>query len=200
MKGSEAEGNERSMSWEVAIPLVTDVFFLWDAFRVFAITALFMSGIFSLVELASPSPSFARFVFLVPAVVGMGLFLLTLLVALVFFLNRYWARFTLDAIGVRFESARWTRKLGRAVSAGNWIFGLLKAMPVNAGIALLHSGKEWFYPWEDIRRVTFHPKLRVISLKNGWRTVIRIYCPTEEHYRGAAKCVRRFSEPFKRRA
>ncbi|MBN1540964.1 hypothetical protein JW992_02380, partial [candidate division KSB1 bacterium] len=88
------------LSWQAAVPMVTNPFFVWDLAKVFALTALILALILSLIQLASPAPGFWRMCWLIPLLVCSGLYALTLFISLTVFFNRYWVRFTLDEDGV----------------------------------------------------------------------------------------------------
>jgi hypothetical protein len=85
--------------------------------------------------------------------------------------------------GVKFELVRWTGKLSKAVAAGNIIIGVLKSAPgaVGAGV-LANVQRSVFMKWPEIRKVTFFPRQRVVTLSNSWRPVVRLHCPDDEIY------------------
>jgi hypothetical protein len=109
---------------------------------------------------------------------------LLLAVSVIVFRNRIVARFTLESRGVRYESGSLAGRVGTVV-------GLLSLNPLVMGSGLLAEAQSsLFLPWKDIRKVTEFPRWNVITLSNGWRPVLRLYCvdaPTFERARAVVE-------------
>jgi hypothetical protein len=104
-------------------------------------------------------------------------------VMLVLYRNRFPARFTVNHEGATIEVSRTQRKLNTAVI----ILGCLAGKPGVAGSGFLARAQErQFFGWVDVFKVELFPGRRVVVLRNGWRTVARLYC-TADNYEAAAR-------------
>lgn len=180
------------LAWEVGIPMVTNPFFLWDMAKLWGISCgvlfLIMCGIW----LPSRDDDLLRFAFIVPSFAFVGFFLFSMLIALVFFFNRYYALIVLSTEGVSYEMARWSRTLSRAVSNGNIVLGVLTASPQGIAAGMVgEMQRSVLMEWGDIRKVSFFPGLGAITLSNSWRPVLRLRCPTDELFARARQVIER---------
>jgi len=177
-------------SWEIAFPLVTNRFFLYDMVKAFAWTAGIMTLLLAAAfALAGNIGSLGGF-FPVMGLVLAGLFGLMVLISLIFFGNRYPTRFTLAERGVA-----WTglSRAGRRASRLAVLLGALGGKPAVTGAGLLAaSSNEGSLPWKSVRRVKIYLSPRVITIMNSWRVVIRLYC-TPENFEEIAGHVRRLA-------
>lgn len=188
---SGADGGATLCAWDVGIPLVNNRFMLWDLAKVWSIAGLFLLAFIVVLEVADPGPRPLGVILGIPFFVSLGLFVLSLVVCVLFFFNRYLARFDLRADGAAFQSVRWTRQMTRAANAGDFVLGILAARPQVAAAGLLAEvQKDLFVPWGDVRKVTVFPGPRVITLSNSWRPVLRLHCPTAEVFERALAVVR----------
>jgi hypothetical protein len=175
------------LEWTIAFPLLTNRFFLYDMakmlFWTFAIFDGMMLALFSFqrnMDAAVPFLSISGLILLGFVIVIVGI---TILV----FGNRFPTRFVVNLDGVSYAS-----RSGRAgtLNRAAIIIGLLARRPGAAGAGLLAVSQEsGSILWEDIHRIREYPSLRVISLMNSWRVVVRVYC-TPENYSRVAESVR----------
>jgi len=122
----------------------------------------------------------------VPACCFAAFYVLSLVIALVLYMNRYFVRTVLSDEGINSELVKWSGKLGKAVAAGNLVIGVLTTSPTAAGAGLLADvQRSVFVPWKGIHKITRFPSHRVITVSNSWRPVIRLHCPNDEIYRRA---------------
>jgi hypothetical protein len=188
------DGESRGSSlyaWDAAIPLVTNPFMLWDLLKLWSISGMALLLVIAVLQLADPGPRPFSVVLVIPVAVSLGLFALSLVVCLVFLLNRFFARFDLRTDGVQFQTVRWTRKLSRAVSIGNLALGVLALRPQAIGAGLLADvQRDLFLPWGEIRKVTVFPRLHTLTLSNSWRPVLRLHCSTGQVFETALAVVR----------
>ena len=163
-----------SIAWDVSFPLVTNRFFLYDMIKVTFLSCLVLLLIFVLIIVTATSwdtfPSLLHII----AIFFVAFNALYFLVALVFFGNRYPARFVVSERGVSWETRS---KRGKAANLSAVIIGVVARKPAVAGAGLLGmSGESDSMAWEDIKRVKTYPKANVITLMNSWRVVTRLYC------------------------
>ena len=169
-----AAPERQTLTWEYALPLATNPFLWWDFFRVVGVCLLIMELLVFLMSVLVGDP-----IWLPLWVLGMvaGIFAgLFLIATLLLYGNRYRARFALDAKGAQMEDAgqgRWFR----------WRLILLGVLARQPGAVLGSTSGPSGYgervSWRDVRRVTVHRRLRVVTLSNSWRSLMRLYCPPE---------------------
>lgn len=175
------------LRWETAFSLATNRFTIYDSLKVIGITWAIMLALFGSIFAINDSLDSVWPFFTVLAIIMLGFLLMFMAIMLVFFGNRYPARFTLNDTGALIESrSRRARLANRAAI----VAGALGGRPGVAGAGMIAASQEAVsIAWKDVRRVNEHPDQRVISLKNGWRVVLRLYC-TPENYAAARDFVR----------
>jgi hypothetical protein len=121
-------------------------------------------------------------------VVGLGF--LMVLVMVLFFGNRFRAGFSVTPSGVSFETAMRRAKWSSRAAV---LVGAVAGSPGTAGAGLLaQSSEDVSIPWGDVRRVKVHGEHCVLSIMNGWRVVIRLYC-TPENFEQVHSLVGRYA-------
>jgi len=183
-------------SWETVFSLMTNRFFLYDMVKFFAWTfvsvTVFLAIMFGLVgNLAG----LGHFFPIVASTLG-GLFVLTIGISLVVLGNRYPIRYTLTDRALLWQDLS---RAGRKASRLAILLGALSGSPAAAGAGLLSKSQETGkILWKDVRLFKEHPQQGVISVKNSWRVVIRLYCTTD-NYASVAETLRRLAAQKKSR-
>ena len=90
--------------------------------------------------------------------------------------NGYGATFVIDDEGVSWGSGPKEKGVNMAVTVAGVLAG--SAQVAGAGL-LAQSEQSGLIRWASIRRLDVHPGPRVISVRNGWRVVVRLYVPDE---------------------
>jgi len=99
--------------------------------------------------------------------------------------NRFPCKFTVSPEGARFEATARQRNLNRIVT----VIGALAGRPNLAGAGLLAQSQESpMMNWGDVQNISYYPRQHVISLKNSWRTVLRLHCNPENFEEVARIC------------
>ena len=126
----------------------------------------------------------------IPPVVGMlalitsGLFLVGLAAMAVVYRGDMRYRFTLDDEGVRSELVDTTAKTINRVAI---VAGALAAKPGLMGTGMIAaSGETTGVAWDGGFRPSYDAKRRTISFRNGWRTILVVYCPPDRYAEVAA--------------
>ncbi len=170
----ETGTDSSEIEWVYDIPLLTSRFMLWDVARValMSVGAMYVlvggCGLIVEQELIILPP----LVFLITLGIILALFVLVSLMMG----NRHRARFAVGPVGVEYRAERRERAINRVAI----VVGLLARSPSAAGAGVLAATRERLeVPWADVHRVVVHPRQRVISLRNSWRTVLRLHCPPE---------------------
>jgi hypothetical protein len=158
------------------MPLLTNPFMLWDLGWVLAASVILLQVITLVVTFFFTDE---------PGVLPVELMLLCFViiaalfafVALVIFRNAIHCRFVVDSRGARMETIYgddlYERSLGWVVRGllflGNPLLALTTSLP---GVA--NSSES--LPWRDVTGFTVHRRLSVVTLREGWRTALRLYC------------------------
>lgn len=164
-----------ALTWEYDVPLLTNPFMLWDIARVFVISAVIIEGIGWLMTFLLTDGGFwlPLQIWLVALGVIAGLFVLVGLILA----NRFSMRFVVNAKGAssmvsRREGKRRIYRVLKWVGIGLFLFsGQMIGTPSPQGGESI--------PWREVHKVTVHRRLRVISLRDSWHVVLRLYCPKE---------------------
>lgn len=172
---------QHALQWEAGIPLVTNPFIWADLAKGLGISWIVFialaTGILWDESWAERWPAWG-------VVTLCHLFVAALFatVCLFIFRNRFAARFTLTSKGALYESGRLAAKAATAGLAA----GLLARNPGLAGASLLASTQNsLMLPWREVKKCTRFPRRQVITLSNGWRPVLRLYCPDQAIYQQA---------------
>ncbi|GAB4281597.1 MAG: hypothetical protein Kow0067_01100 [Coriobacteriia bacterium] len=173
---SDGDGNSPSepIVWRMRLSLLGDPLLLLDLLRVALISVAAMYVLVALMGLLAEGGPV-----LLPPIVGVmafgalaGLFL----IAMLLMGNRYEMTFTVGPDGVGWEMGRRERALNRVTV----VAGALARSPGTAGAGLLARANErGLLRWRDIHAVRAFPSRRVLSVRNSWRTVVRVHCTPE---------------------
>jgi hypothetical protein len=176
-----------TLSWETDVRLVTHPLMLANFAKLFAITAFIMGALLSFMLLVTDD---ARAIVPMLEMIGIiiaGLAVLSFLICLVVFRNRMRMRFRLDAKSAEVEMTDTRAKTANKIAV---VAGILSGKPGLAGAGLLaQANTQQKAVWSAIARAHYHPAWRAITLSNGWRTVVTLYC-TPENYDAVAVAVR----------
>jgi Zn-dependent protease with chaperone function len=169
------------LEWSISVPLVNNRFSLWDTLKVVFWTGVGCYGCLGAMVLftggARHFPWGRVAVGLAAAVTALGL--LMLLGMLLWFRNRFEIRFVISGKGIAYQSLSRRARLGnRAAIIGGLLLG--SGQVVGGGL-LAASRESGFYKWTTVRAVNDHPAERVLSLRNRWRCVIRLFCSAENY-------------------
>lgn len=185
MKITESDAVE----WDAEIPLLTNRYILAGLAKAILGGSALVTALVSLLLAIQGEWN------LIPRVAGLlfGIGVLLLLVALlvmrVAFRNRLLARFRVDADGVAFETTDRTVLIGNRAAL---LLGLAMGKPAAAGSGLLATLQEsQRLRWGGAFRASGEAATHSIAFRNGWRTLMRIYCRPEE-YEAVLVLVRRY--------
>lgn len=172
-----------ALEWEYRVPLLTSRFMLADFARVIALSLLGMAGAVALIGwVAEGEPVLLPWhVFALTGGIMSALFVLASLLLG----NRIDMTFRVGPDGVRYATGSRARGWNRAAV----LAGLLAGSPSTAGAGMLASSTEQGgWAWAELHRAVEHPAERVISLRNSWRTVLRLHC-TRDGYEAVRAAV-----------
>ena len=176
-----------SLTWETDVHLVTHPLMLANFAKLFAITAFIMGALLSFIlAVTGEARSIVPMLELTGAVVG-GLAVLSGLICLVIFRNRMRMRFSLDAKAAEADVTDTRAKTANKIAV---VAGALTGRPGLAGAGLIaQSSSHQKAAWTAIAKARYSPAWRTVSLSNGWRTVLILFC-TRENYDAVAVFVR----------
>lgn len=180
---------QEPIRWETDIPLLTNRFILWDFLKVAALSVAIMYAVVGLMAwvvdgelLIMPWPVFPG---------GVLAMLVLFVIASLVLGNRHRAVFEVSDEGVTYEAG--TRE--KRINAGVTVLGAIAGSASTTGAGLLaQSSQEGGYAWSEIHEMRSYPGPRVITLRNSWRAVLRLYVPVELWDRVVAVCERHVAE------
>ena len=191
--GMDVSPDGREISWEAKISLINNRFMQWTTFKFLLALApvlLLAWGLVAYNDSYAKTP--LRGTLVVSGLSLVAIYFLFQFMYLAFFFNRYCKRFLLTPQGVGFATSGGTRVLISLVSI---LGGTVGAAGGNAGLtssAVMQSAQmDRFLPWDKVRKAVIRRRLMVISLKNSWRVVMRIYCPDQVIFQAALDRVSR---------
>jgi hypothetical protein len=164
-----------AIGWTTTIHLLNNRFLWWDYLKTVVISGtglwlvVFVGSLF--VDASDPVLLPWQFPLLI-----VGIFTVCWVIACLVLGNGYGASFAIDEAGVRWASGKRERNVNRAVA----VIGALAGSPGTAGAGLLaDSEATGAIAWSKIGRLNIHPGQRVVSVRNSWRVVVRLYVPAE---------------------
>lgn len=171
-------GQNATIEWTYRVPLLTSRFMLWDFVRVTAISVSIMYVLVALMGwMVDGEP--ALLPLQVPLMVGAILLALFFIVG-VLLGNRFTMTFSVKPDGVTYSSGAREKRWNRAAV----LFGALGRSATTTGAGLLATAAEQGgWKWSDLHSARYFPRQRVISLRNSWRTVLRLHCTAEDYER-----------------
>ena len=183
-ENTESAGKE--IVWDINFPLVTNVYVMGDMLAVWGITWILMAGILLTLALFSGhSGTLSAMLEVIPILgfVCLALFVVSILVMVVIFRNRFYAVFMVTRKGASYQVSGAQSKANTAVA----ILGAVAGKPGVVGAGLLAKAQEGeFFEWSDVFRVNLDSDRHVVILRNTWRTIVRLYC-TPENYEAVAQ-------------
>lgn len=167
------------ITWDIAFPLATNRFFLYDMVKVTFISCFILLLILTGTLLSAHNAEALPTILLVVGIMFAAFNALYFLIGLVFFGNRYPSSFAVTDGGVAWQSRS---RRGNAANTAAFLIGLLAKKPGLAGAgALAKAGESGSMAWADIRKVKAYAGPRTITLMNSWRVVVRLYCLADNY-------------------
>jgi hypothetical protein len=161
-----------AIMWKKKIPLLTNIFIIKDMALVFGIACGALLAIMLLISGGEDLDQIIPVWLLVCAII-VGLLVISCLVV---FFNRMNMEFGVGPEGVLTAVGSKERKMDSAVA----IIGLLTGNIRVAGAGLLAKSNEVILAkWPQIKKVTIYRNQKVIALKMGLLTPLRLYCLIE---------------------
>ncbi|TAJ17742.1 MAG: hypothetical protein EPO65_10570 [Dehalococcoidia bacterium] len=159
--------------WEAPIPLATSRYFLGDCLWAVAVTVVLGYALVFLMGLiAGEGIVILPWQFAAGALVFVGV--MFPLIALVVFQNHIDASFAVSSAGFEIASGAKVRKVNRIVLA----LALLGGRAASIGPAMLATAdEERAIQWASVSSVKFHPRDRVIELRDSVLRMNRLFCP-----------------------
>lgn len=171
------------LEWVARVPMVGDRFFTGDILRWVVLTGLVVSAIVAGISIAVDSPRMLPLLLKAVWIVVGALFVASHLIALVFFRNHYYVHYRLDPKAAHYSLARDAKAMSGALATAGMGLGVLRLSPLPAGAGLLaRAGSDLRVPWSEVKRVHAHDGARVLSIRNGWRTLFRLRCADDASY------------------
>ncbi len=176
-----------ALVWETDVRLLTHPLMLATFAKLFVITGFIVGALLSFILAVTSEAQSIVPILEMTGTLTAGLAVLSGLVCLVIFRNRMHMRFSLDAKAAEAEVIDTRAKKANTVAV---VLGILARKPGLAGAGLMaQSSMNQKAAWKAVAKARFHPAWRTVSLSNGWRTVLNLFC-TPENYDVVAAAVR----------
>jgi len=160
------------ISWYQEMRILGNRFFWWDLAK---ISPVFPIAVLLILALSSPSEGEAEFPWWIVGVACAGA-VLACVVGVVgssaFYGGRWGCTYRVDADGVAWELGERELRIAERLTAVAGALGRRVRDPASRS-----AGN---FAWSTIWRASFHPVEGVISLKNRWRVVLRLYVPKDD--------------------
>ncbi|MBN2840177.1 MAG: hypothetical protein JXP37_04390 [Coriobacteriia bacterium] len=176
--GDEKRPVPVTIEWSYRVPLLTSRFMLWDFLRVTLLSVLGMYVLVALMGLIFEGEFIVLplQVFVLVTAIMLALFVLASLLLG----NHVPMTFSVRPEGVSYGMGGRQKGLNRATVA----LGVLSGSPATAGAGLLAASREQgSWSWEQLHGARYFDGQHVISLRNSWRTVLRLHCTADDHVR-----------------
>lgn len=178
-----------AITWDVAIPLVTNPRMVRTIAMVSVLSALIPALLLGVVFAAQGEWNQILTLAGIFAAVGVGLFAAFLVIMALVFGNRYEARFTVSARGITQETLDRVGKTGSRLAV---ILGVLGRSPSTAGAGMLAMTRESeSLAWRGAFTMSAHPRSHLLVFGNAWRPLMEVYC-TPENYPAVEALARRY--------
>jgi hypothetical protein len=183
-KSTDAGGNAAGgLAWQADMTLLNNRFFLADFAKWLGWTLVISLAIF-LPLFGIPGGVDGVWTALLITGIGAVLLIFSTLLFVLIMGNRVPMEFTLNSDGIQMRTG--SRRM-QGINLIAIIFGVLARKPgaIGAG-ALGLSGQNTRIAWNELRKIQFHPAQRVIFLKGGILSRIRLYCIAQNYQAVAA--------------
>jgi len=172
--------NEKSdITWEINIPLLNNKFLIGEVISIFLITYTIIAILMGTIFLAKGEVEQIPTIFLILFLVCLGLFILSILVMFIILGNKLNLRFIIDKKGVLYEIID---KRAKNINNLTTILSLLLRKPAYSGSGLIAKSREVvFVNFKNVSNIKDIDNQKVILLKNEWRTLMAIYCSSENY-------------------
>jgi hypothetical protein len=176
MMGEKSTQHPSELTWVAKLPFVRDLVFIRQMSLVFALPLVVLGLLLAVLEWP---PDMQRLSMILNIMLVTGAVMLALYLFVIFGVlrGRQEIRYTLDAKGVREETAGPLRHMNLV----KWLL-VLSGKPTYAGIGLMAQGpKSKQITWKRIERFVPDPQAKTITLRKGRADLMVLHC-TEGNY------------------
>ena len=167
------------IKWVIDAPLVTNGYMLRSLLKITLGSSLLVGVLISFLLAIQGDWQFIPSILQMFVFGGVGFFLISMLIMLVVFGNRFWTRFTVGAESVRCETLDRVAKMG---NRGALVLGLISGETDASASGLLAITQEnQALHWSGMFHVGFDSVRHTIALRNRWRTLMMINCLPENY-------------------
>jgi hypothetical protein len=187
MTGEDRESpnvtDENVITWTYRMPILNNRFIMWDMVRVVLLSAVLSYAVLIIMGLL-----FEGELVLMPlAFMALitGIVFVAFLIAGVLLGNHLNLWFGVGPAGIAWASGKREKTVNRIAT----VAGILGGSASTTGAGLLATANEsGTLPWSDVYRAIEYSDRRVITIRNSWRSVVRLYC-TPENWDGVRAVV-----------
>ncbi|MCB1226753.1 MAG: hypothetical protein KDK99_13140 [Verrucomicrobiales bacterium] len=169
-----------AIEWDHEMRLVQNPFMIYDMIKVWGIGSmaplLLLAGL-SFWEGSYRGLAAAGFI---SFWIFLGFLILSALIMLVIFRNRYPIHYCVDRKGIGMESRSTTAsKVSTLAILAGLLGGGSRGMTTAGAGFLAKAGENAHLPWRELNGAHYYPERNAISLMNDWRVVVRLEMPAE---------------------
>ena len=180
------------IQWALNVP-ITHPLMVLTYIKMFAVTALIMTALFSFMSAVTGSAQLIPFALEFTAVICGGLAVVVGLVTALLFRHGMAMQFRVAPQGA--DMAVVDRR-ARNVNRTALIAGVVSGKPQMAGAGLIaQASSRQHASWHSIARAKYYPRWRAIALANSWRTLFVLYCTPDNYQRVAAFVSQAMAQP-----
>jgi hypothetical protein len=167
------------ITWEFEVPLVTNRHMLAALAKALLGGALVVAALVALLLGLQGEWAVVPRVAVLLVGIGVGLYALSLAVMALVFGNALRTRFVVDTEGVHFSTPD---RVARAASRGSILLGAVLGSGATTGSGLLAAATTaQSLHWRGAFRCRPEPDTHSVAFRNGWRTLMRVYCPPAQY-------------------
>lgn len=183
-----AAHRQEELQWDANIP-AGDL--LWSAAKVLMIACGFVivlievimwfSGESFIVEIGRSIARGDSDIYYAGGFVGFFLLISAIVIWLIY-RRGYEAEFGVGAEGVWMRTRPGTMKTNRVINGLLFWMSLLSGKPGGMGTAILaDASQSGFFEWVEVHTVIADHERRIITLKNNWRSLVKLYCTADNY-------------------
>ena len=170
---------ESELTWEIGIPLATNPRMVKTMAIVSALSAFIPVLIMGVIFGSQGEWDQIGTMAWIFALIGLGMFVMFMLIMLIFFGNRIRTRFTVNEQGVLQETID---KVSKTANRMAIVAGALGRSPGTAGAGLIAMSREAEgLEWKGGFMLDPRPQQHLLVFRNAWRPVLEVYCTAENY-------------------
>lgn len=170
-------GAPEVIEWDHTMRLVQNPFMIYDMMKVWGLASL--APLLLIAGLGFWEGNYTALAMVGKVCVGifLGFLLLSALIMVLLFRNRYPLHYSIDTSGIGMASRSVTASRTSTLAILLGLLGGRSGLTTAGAGFLAKSGETAHLPWKDLEDAHYYPERHAISLMNDWRVVVRMEMP-----------------------